>query len=449
MDLKIPTPPNQTNEPEKKPIQPVIRTMQKDIKRLSGYAPPPTNLPLPPLPKSLEGIQKKFVVNKNDEQKQSWIQKEQEERKKQEEGARKEAEKRKEREEKIRRKAEKLARKAEEARKEAEEEARKAEEARKEAEEEARKAEEARKEAEEEARKTEEAIKEEKIKKETEEKRKEELEEKRRKEEGARKEAEKRIKEEKLRKKIEEKEKKKAEKQARKDEKKRLKVLKKQTRGNRSKFTFIILVIILGSAGFFYWWNYIHSPELIEPASLIPIDETKIIEIQAGEESLVLEKIKTAANQTQTIGARKRILIKLTDGEKRYASLTELVLALNINIPEDILSSLENYSLFLYSQEQGQRLGLVVKTSKDIKENLTAWENTMTENIKPLLLGIETGAPATQEFQDNIYQNTAIRYLNFADSSLAIDYALVSDKLIITFSKESVYAAVDALLTVK
>ena len=92
---------------------------------------------------------------------------------------------------------------------------------------------------------------------------------------------------------------------------------------------------------------------------------------------------------------------------------------------------------------------MVVKTSKDIKENLTAWENTMTENIKPLLLGIETGAPATQEFQDNIYQNTAIRYLNFADSSLAIDYALVSDKLIITFSKESVYAAVDALLTVK
>src|SRR3990167_5740869 len=89
MDLKIPTPPNQTNEPEKKPIQPVIRTMQKDIKRLSGYAPPPTNLPLPPLPKSLEGIQKKFVVNKNDEQKQSWIQKEQEERKKQDKKSRK------------------------------------------------------------------------------------------------------------------------------------------------------------------------------------------------------------------------------------------------------------------------------------------------------------------------------------------------------------------------
>src|SRR3989338_7637426 len=140
MDLKIPTPPNQTNEPEKKPIQPVIRTMQKDIKRLSGYAPPPTNLPLPPLPKSLEGIQKKFVVNKNDEQKQSWIQKEQEERKKQEEGARKEAEKRKER---------------------------------KKEEKEKKKAKETRKKQKEEARKTKKAIKEEKIKKETEEKRKE------------------------------------------------------------------------------------------------------------------------------------------------------------------------------------------------------------------------------------------------------------------------------------
>jgi hypothetical protein len=287
------------------------------------------------------------------------------------------------------------------------------------------------------------------------------------------------------RKKVEEKAREKAEKLTRKEEE-RLKALRKKERKGPSRLIVIGLAIILilgGIGGFLYWWNYIHviistplpihlecqnaqclgvegegenqcstdadclPPEPTLPSSLIPVDETETIELAIDQTDQLLEKLKIAATKKQEIGTLKRILIKLTNGEEKYTSLTEFVSALNLIFPEDILNSSENYTLFFYAQAEGQRLGLVINTTNNIKENLILWEKTMVTDLASLFLDLTREEPATQEFQDNIYQDIAIRYLNFPNPDLTIDYALFNDKLVITTSKASMYAAIDALLT--
>lgn len=127
----------------------------------------------------------------------------------------------------------------------------------------------------------------------------------------------------------------------------------------------------------------------------------------------------------------------------------EIIELLEINIPADVSNVLgEKYIFFLYAQEERNRAGFVNKiiNHEVLKAGLRDWENTMKEDLKPVFLGQELGEPAAKEFQDNIYQNIDIRYLNFSDPLLTIDYALTSDYLIITTSRESMYGVIDRIL---
>jgi hypothetical protein len=127
----------------------------------------------------------------------------------------------------------------------------------------------------------------------------------------------------------------------------------------------------------------------------------------------------------------------------------EIIELLEINIPVDVSNVLgEKYIFFLYAQEERNRAGFVNKIidHEVLKAGLRDWENTMKEDLKPVFLGQELGEPAAKEFQDNVYQDINIRYLNFSDPLLAIDYALTSDYLIITTSRESMYRVIDRVL---
>jgi len=254
------------------------------------------------------------------------------------------------------------------------------------------------------------------------------------------------------------------------------------------------IVVIGGLGGFVYWWNYLRviTPvfhyecqdnlcqrvekkgedqcqidadcqlmpvEPTVPASLMPVAEIKTIELTAGQEDLLLEELKTAASQEQAANTFKQILVKIVGPEeKKYASLNSLSNALGISLPENILLAVaasetegDNYTLFLYNQTEGNRLGLVVKMaqSETLVADLKNWEATMTGGLKSLFLENEAPAAFTEGFQDNIYQDIVIRYLNFPDPGLSIDYGIVTGKLILTTSRESMYAAIDALLTVE
>lgn len=250
----------------------------------------------------------------------------------------------------------------------------------------------------------------------------------------------------------------------------------------------LLLILVLG--GFFYWRNYIRpvppSPvanhyecqgnqcvsvegegidkcqidkdcQPTEPVSLkplIPVDGTEVLELSAGNQELFLDKLKSAVLKEQATSTFRHILIKLvSQAEIKYADISYLALGLPTRVEQEIATSVstgENYTLFSYSQPTGNRLGMAIKmatTSEAVFNDLRIWEQTLTnDTLKLLLLKDRIPAPSADGFRSNIYRDVAIRYLNFPDPDLSVDYAVIGDKLIIATSRESMFRTIDVLL---
>ncbi|MBU1136819.1 hypothetical protein KKD72_00415 [Patescibacteria group bacterium] len=248
-----------------------------------------------------------------------------------------------------------------------------------------------------------------------------------------------------------------------------------------------LLVLILAAiGGFFYWKGHSQIPvpvhlvcqnfqcieiqgegenecslngdclpaEPVLPQPLILSPKTKTIEINKGEESSFWDKLEPSLSEDETENVLERILIKMVDGfNKEYAGLGDFLSLTEINIPSDLARLIEqseangeDYTLFAYNQSEGKRLGLALKlkTGADLTEILKNWEKDIEHDLTPLFLGMDISNSAA-EFKDNVYQGKNIRYVNFPDPDLSIDYAIIDDKLLITTSQESMYAAIDAL----
>ena len=210
----------------------------------------------------------------------------------------------------------------------------------------------------------------------------------------------------------------------------------------------VIAVVLLIAGGVYYWWNYLRAPD--QPSSEVPIsffetERTETIIMKQGDS--LFEELKAKAIKFQERDTFQKILVKWT-GVEHYFSFEEVSQFLGISISNNINLS-EEYILFLYSQEEGNRLGIVAKVAdvdENFKINLRYWEKTMKKDLEPIFLGQKLGEPATEGFQDNTYKNVIISYLNFSDPSLTIDYAVVGNYLIITSSKESMYKVIDRLI---
>lgn len=206
----------------------------------------------------------------------------------------------------------------------------------------------------------------------------------------------------------------------------------------------LVIVVLLVGAGVYYWWTY------EAPISLIRVETTETIKIKQGKEAILFDELKKKAASFQEKNTFQRILLKKIGKEKDYfLSAKEIFEVLGINLLVNIAENLkEDNTLFLYSQEQGKRLGIIIKVSNadNLKNYLNAWEGAMVNDLKPFFFGEKLNPPAIIEFKDNVYKETNIRYLNFTDSNLAIDYAVVRDYLVITTSKESMFGAIDRIL---
>ncbi len=172
-----------------------------------------------------------------------------------------------------------------------------------------------------------------------------------------------------------------------------------------------------------------------------------------------LSRLESIFRTKQEKDTFKSILIKLIkQTEKEYADFDSFVSISKINIPENIKNIItsskingDNYNLFLYNNGEENRVGLIIsiEQSHDLVQNLNAWEETMVNDIRPLIFKNEILKSATEEFQDNTYKGVTVRYINFPTSDLSVDYAIIDNKLIITTSKDSMYAVIDTLIFVE
>jgi len=128
-----------------------------------------------------------------------------------------------------------------------------------------------------------------------------------------------------------------------------------------------------------------------------------------------------------------------------------LISSLGINIPSSVRNNLtKEYDLFFLSEatngdRTGPRLGLALETnsSANLDQALTNWEQTIVQDLTPLIL--DTPVVTGSNFLSANYKGINIRYRNLPVDSITIDYAHTAGTLIITTSKDSMFRAIDAL----
>jgi len=218
----------------------------------------------------------------------------------------------------------------------------------------------------------------------------------------------------------------------------------------------VIIVLIIIAIGIFFYWQGksekqqqelppIEQPEETQTSeSLFPVDETKIITV--GNNASLLSLLKIEADVDQPSETFKRIVpIK---NEKEILFLNELLQELRISIYPYALPELKDkYTLVLYGQNGKRRLGLIIEALNitNLEEQLKFWEKTMSDDLKNLFLKEAPGGAASEIFHDNTYKETAIRYINFPNPELTIDYAIFNNLFILSISKESMYRIIDRL----
>lgn len=211
----------------------------------------------------------------------------------------------------------------------------------------------------------------------------------------------------------------------------------------------IIILIAIAISAFFYWQGQRPEPlpqpkpENIQPEqSLIIINETKILKLLPGQQ--LVDLIKEEIIKDQETKTLKRLAILKNDTE--FLSLMEIIKELNITIAPYALSELKNnYTLVVYAQNDKRHLGIIteIENESNLKDQLRFWEKTMGDNLQNLFIIEKPESPTTTNFQDNVYKNIAIRYVNFPKPELTIDYAVSNDLFILTTSKEAIYKIID------
>jgi hypothetical protein len=213
------------------------------------------------------------------------------------------------------------------------------------------------------------------------------------------------------------------------------------------------LIVLAGLGTFWYWYLVVRdepaavpetqqpaAQELIIPDSLIPIQETKMVEFSnPAEISSQLSSILAEQTETKQI---TRIIIK-NKLSNELLGAKDFFSTLGILIPAGLLEKIENnFTLFSYNQ----RLGFVIKTKEDLSSQALAWEPSMEADFNGLLLlAGGTGSAQDPAFKSASYQETAFRYLSLPQENLGICWAAFDNYFVFTSSGESMIKIIEEI----
>ena len=191
----------------------------------------------------------------------------------------------------------------------------------------------------------------------------------------------------------------------------------------------------------------VSNPEPVVPSSLIPVTETKTLEIASTEEleSKLSEFLKVGGSSSSSF---YRILIK-NSSENKILDMKEVFDALQVKAPETFYQKINlAFTFFLYPSEEYNRLGFVaeVNEGQDLSTFLKSWEGTMEEDFETLFTLIDKQGPSLiSYFRTAKYQGVSFRFQTFSKKDMGICYAILGSKLIWTSSWESLTKVIDLL----
>lgn len=188
-------------------------------------------------------------------------------------------------------------------------------------------------------------------------------------------------------------------------------------------------------------------PEPVIPPALISIQTSPTLTISALDE--LPELIKQALATELVRGQFTRVLI-LDKQENKILGLKEFWQEFSLNTPSDLDQKLKNdFTLFIYSQVQGNRLGYVAEIAQKqgLTQLLLGWEKTMESDLAKLFLLLGKKGPAISPyFRQAPYKGGVIRYQTFSLQDLGICYAIINDYFVFTTSWEGLLRTIDKLV---
>ena len=186
--------------------------------------------------------------------------------------------------------------------------------------------------------------------------------------------------------------------------------------------------------------------ELVIPPSLFYIESSQTLKI--SETSEVPFLLFQALQGKTEVGSVNRVLIEDTKNIEILGA-KEIFDSFDITTPEGFYEKLAtSTTLFVYSQEEGNRLGMVIEiTDKEgFVEMMSLWEETMEEDLKGFFELLDQTEPALYSyFRDATYQETAFRFQTFSRQDIGIVYSIFDDYFILTTSWKSMEKALDKL----
>lgn len=263
--------------------------------------------------------------------------------------------------------------------------------------------------------------------------------------------------------------------------------IKKITAKSSSGFKFalaagLVLIALTLAAGGWYWWQKDQNPPVVEnsptptpistptqtpvrqPDPLFAMDSTEISILNyPPTEASKEQTINILANTSRNPGFSHIIFKNNENNFLTFRQATDyfgITFFNSIGASSDDLLNPEQFSFFIYSRETSSsspfnpnnRAGAVVAVKYQFQDDsqlmqaIKSKEDFILQETSTLFLNNQIDLPSDKGFQDNIYKEIPIRYINLPTSEISLDYAVVNNLLVVATSKQSMYAAIDRIL---
>lgn len=244
------------------------------------------------------------------------------------------------------------------------------------------------------------------------------------------------------------------------------------SRSRLSSTMIVIAVALVAIVGFSVWFFFFHKPStqigdlpsptftLTPTATPLPPLETVFSVNESVDTTLgtsFFSVFKNTANVTSLVAGEPALYKIINSATSQRYSLSDFTASTAVDFPTNLIASVDDPELYvsLIKKDDGSfGYGIIIRVTDPLeaRNELTNFESLATVRLSNLF-GIDAKKSASTLFLDNTYSDTQIRYRNFPDASMTIDYAIVGapngeNYLVLSSSKQHMYSIIDKIKSI-
>lgn len=191
--------------------------------------------------------------------------------------------------------------------------------------------------------------------------------------------------------------------------------------------------------------------KLAPPAPFFAVETSRTVTIDAKNRVSFLRVLEDSYQEAERLETFKRVAVRIQDGpEDRFLTMADVVDFLRMDPPRGLLDRVNGpVMIFFHVTEEGNRLGLAVKTGDPDRTflDMLSWENAIPVDLRVLFFDAQPES-SIAPFEDRTYRNIDWRFQKLSTSiDLGIGYTVFPAKnlLVITTSRGTMETAINRL----